>query len=237
MVSGQVVLSVVIPVFNEAGAIRDVVAAWDDAVAGLAVPYEIRVYDDGSRDATSALLAGLARERPHVVALRHENRGHGPTILRGYHEARGEWVFQVDGDDEMPAAAFPRLWARRDEADLVLGYRVGRVQSPARRVVSAASRGTVRVLFGRGVHDVNVPYRLYRRRALDALLPLVPADTFAPNVALAGLAIRRGFRVVELPVPHRHRVAGTSSLGSWRLWRSAIRAMAQTVRIAWTAAS
>jgi glycosyltransferase involved in cell wall biosynthesis len=231
--AGDLVLSVVIPVFDEAGAIRRVVSTWDDELGRLAIPYEIRVYDDGSRDQTGALLAVLARERPHVVALGHTNRGHGPTILRGYHEARGTWVFQVDGDDEMPASAFPGLWARRDQADLVLGYRVGRTQSLARRIVSGVSRATVRLLFGRGIRDVNVPYRLYRRSALQTLLPLIPDDTFAPNVALAGLAIRRGLRVVEMPVPHRQRVAGASSLGSWRLWRSAARALGQTVHIAW----
>ena len=139
--AGDLVLSVVIPVFNEAGAVRRVVSTWDDELGRLAIPYEIRVYDDGSRDQTGALLAELARERPHVVALGHANRGHGPTILRGYHEAGGTWVFQVDGDDEMPAAAFPDLWARRDQADLVLGYRVGRSQSLARRIVSGVSRG------------------------------------------------------------------------------------------------
>jgi len=226
------VLSVVVPVFNEAGAIRQVVSAWDDELARLGVPYEIRVYDDGSRDETGALLAELARDRPSVLALGHANRGHGPTILRGYHEARGAWIFQVDGDDEMPASAFPELWARREQADLVLGYRVGRSQSLARRIVSGVSRATVRLLFGRGVRDVNVPYRLYRRSALQALLPLIPADTFAPNVALAGLAIRRGLRVLEMPVQHRQRAVGSSSLGSWGLWRSAARALGQTVHIA-----
>src|SRR5438445_3120274 len=94
-------LTVVMPAYNEAGAIREVVGGWDRQLGSLGVRYEIRVYDDGSRDGTGDLIAALAREHPTVAAVRQTNRGHGPTILRGYHEARGEWVFQTDSDDEI----------------------------------------------------------------------------------------------------------------------------------------
>jgi glycosyltransferase involved in cell wall biosynthesis len=225
-------LSVVIPAYDEEGAIRSVVTSWDDELRALQIEYEIRVYDDGSRDGTGPLLEALARERPCVVAVRQANRGHGPTILRGYREARGAWVFQVDGDDEMPAAAFPALWQRRDEADVVLGYRVERVSPPARRLITAASRWTVRLLFGAGVRDVNTPYRLFRRDALARLLAAVPEDAFAPNVILAGLAVRWGLRVLELPVPHRGRRTGKSTIMRAALWRAAALAFVQTVGVA-----
>src|SRR5438128_21040 len=78
-------------------------------------------------------------------------------------------------DDEMSAASFPDVWQRRD-ADLVLGYRVGRESPRVRRIVTAVSRWTVRCLFGAGVRDVNTPYRLYRHTLLTRLLPLVPPD-------------------------------------------------------------
>src|SRR5262245_42027951 len=225
-------LSVVMPAYNEAGTIGDVVTAWDDELAGLDVPYEIRVYDDGSRDATGEILARAARERPHVSAIRQPNRGHGPTVLRGYHEARGEWVFQVDSDDEVPATAFQELWGRRANADLVLGRRDGRQAPPGRRVITAVSRWVVRLCFGGGVHDVNTPYRLYRRSALAALLPAVPGDAFAPNVILSGLAVRAGLRIVEIPVPNRGRRVGGSSIVRLRLWRAAARSLVETVRVA-----
>jgi len=156
-------LTVVMPAYNEAGAIREVVTAWDRQLGTLGVPYEIRVYDDGSRDGTGDLLAALGRERPAVAAIRQANRGHGPTILRGYREARGEWVFQTDSDDEMGPESFPLVWQRRHDADVVLGYRDGRASPPARRLVTAVARWTVRLGFGARVRDPNAPYRLYRR--------------------------------------------------------------------------
>ena len=234
-VAEALLLTLVMPAYNEEATIGDVVVGWDDALGALDVPYELRIYDDGSRDATGPLLERVARERPRVVAVRQANAGHGPTILRGYHEARGEWVFQVDSDDEMRPEAFPALWSRRDGADLVLGYRTGRSAPIGRRIITAIAGSTVRLLFGRRVHDVNTPFRLYRRSALTRLLAMVPAETFAPNVILTGLALRAGLRVVEVPVPHHIRRAGTSSIVRWRLWRAAARSFAQTLGAAWRA--
>lgn len=225
-------LSVVVPVYDEEGAVAAVVEGWDAMLRDLGVAYELRVYDDGSRDGTAAILDRLAPAHPALVVVHQTNRGHGPTVLRGYAEATGTFVFQVDGDDEMPPSAFPELWARRDAADLVLGIRVEREQPAGRALISAVSRLAVRLLFGRGVTDVNVPYRLHRRDALRRLLPLVPPDTFAPNVILAGLALRAGLRVLEVPVAHQTRRTGATSFGSWRMWKTAARAMGQTVAVA-----
>lgn len=232
----DLVLSLVMPAYNEEGAIREVVTAWDRQLASLQVDYELRVYDDGSRDTTGDILETLARELPHVVAIRQANRGHGPTILRGYREARGHWVLQVDSDDEMDPSVFPDMWERRD-ADLVIGYRVGRKSPFARKVITTVSYWTVRLLFGAGVRDVNIPYRLYRREMLADLLPRVPPEAFAPNVILAGLALRRGRRVAEVPVPYRERRSGTSHIVRWRMWRAAATSFAQTVGVALRAGS
>jgi len=228
-------LTVVIPLYNEEGAARTVVAGWDDLLTSLGIDYELRAYDDGSLDSTSSILDELTRDRPRVVAVRQSNRGHGPTILRGYREARGEWVFQVDGDDEMSPASFPAFWKERDQADLVIGYRSDREAPIGRRIISAVSRIAVRLLFGGAVRDVNVPYRLYRTRALTEMLSMIPPETFAPNVILVGLAVSRGLRIVELPVPHQKRRTGESSLGRISMWRCAARAFWQTLTVAFHA--
>ncbi len=226
----RITLSVVMPAHEEAEAIRGVVTAWDAELAALGVPYEIRVYDDGSRDATADLLAAAAREREHVRVIRQPNRGHGPTILRGYHEAEGDWVFQTDSDGEIDAEVFPTLWERRADADLVVGWRLDRRAPLTRRLLTRLSRWTVRLCFGPGVRDPNAPYRLFRGAALARILPAVPATVFAPNVILSGLAIRHGLRIVEVPVPHRGRDPGTRRTA--RVWRNAVRSLRETVSVA-----
>ena len=157
-------LALVLPAFDEAPRVGDVLAEWDGALAGLGIDYEIHVYDDGSRDATPEILAACAGRSPRLRVTRQANRGHGPTVLRGYREAAAEWIAQADADGEIPAAAFAALWERRRSADLVLGRRTGRPQRAARRAVSAVARAAVRVLGGgAGAADVNVPFRLLRR--------------------------------------------------------------------------
>jgi glycosyltransferase involved in cell wall biosynthesis len=190
------------------------------------------VYDDGSTDKTGAVLRDLTVHIPRLVVISQTNRGHGPTILRGYREARGEWVFQTDSDGEIPAAPFRELWARRTAYDLLLGYRSRRRLAPARRIVTYGSRLAVWALFGSAVRDVNSPFRLVRREWLHATLPRMPADAFAPNVILAGLAARGRLRIHEQPVPYRARPTGKGSLVASRLWRGACRSLIETVAVA-----
>jgi glycosyltransferase involved in cell wall biosynthesis len=223
---------VVIPACNEEGAIQKVVESWDQRLGALGIEYELRVYDDGSKDDTGNVLEALARQRPRLVPVRQTNRGHGPTILRGYREARGEWIFQVDGDDELPADAFPAFWQGREAMDVVQGYRTDRRSPVSRRLLSAGARAVLRILFGGSVRDANVPYRLYRRSALRELLDSVPEGALTPNIVLSGLTLRRGLRIRELPVPHRPRRTGSPSLARLRIWRFAFRALGQTAVVA-----
>ena len=228
-------LTLVFPVYNEEAGIAIVLEDWHASLESLGVTFEIRAYDDGSTDGSHECLRALEGRLPHLVVEHHSNRGHGPTILRGYREARGRYVAQCDSDGEFQASCFERLWCRREDAVLVVGRRVGRRQIWARRTVSAVSRGATRLLFGRGVRglDVNSPLRLMRRRWLRAALAVLDADTFAPNVLLTGFAARDG-GVLQVEVECVGRQWGDDSLGSrplgsWSLWRAAARALKQTV--------
>lgn len=214
-----------VPVHNEAAVVGVVLGAWIAVVDRLAIDHELRVYDDGSDDDTPRILEALAARAPRLQVYRHANIGHGPTILRGYREARGAWVFQLDSDDETGPEHFEDLWRRRQGYDLLLGCRADRPASMQRRLVTRAARVAVRLLFGRGITDVNTPYRLVRASALARLLPRIPPHAFAPNVLLSGWAVRQGWRIYERPIPCRARSAGRGSLRGWRLWRAAARGL------------
>jgi glycosyltransferase involved in cell wall biosynthesis len=222
-------LTIVMPVYNEETAVAPVIAAWTAEMQRLGLDYRISVYDDGSADGTGAILDELVRYDPRLVVVHQANRGHGPTVLRGYREARGEWVFQVDSDGEMSADAFAALWQRREAFDLLIGSRADRRAPVMRRLVTGVSRLTVRTLFGAGIHDVNSPYRLFRGTALQALVARLPGEPFAPNVILAGLAVRAGLRIGEWPVPCGERKGGRGSLNLRRLVQGAARSFVETV--------
>jgi glycosyltransferase involved in cell wall biosynthesis len=228
-------LTVVMPVYNERESIAAVVRDWCATLRELGVAFTLAVYDDGSTDGTAAVLEQLTAELPELELTRQSNRGHGPTVLRGYREARGEWVAQSDSDGEIAAAEFPALWARRAEHDLILGRRTGRDQSVARKLLSRLARRLTRLAFGAGVEDVNTPCRLMRRAPLQALLAELPETLFAPNVALSGLAIVRGLRRLELPVRFETRRFGAGTLQSFRIARVALRCGRETLAVAWRA--
>jgi len=223
----------VIPFYNEEALAHEVIVEWLETLEALRVSFELRLYDDGSGDRTPEILEQLAAGDPRVIVVRQANRGHGPTILRGYRDAQGEWIFQADGDGEVDPGDLGRLWELRDRADLVLGRRIGRPAAVERTVVTAAARLAVRWLYGGQLHDTNVPFRLMRRSAVIPLLAMLPEHPFAPNVLICGLAGRAGLRLREVPVDFRPRRAEPARLRRGRLWVNALRVGRDAVLVAW----
>ena len=226
-------LTVVMPVYNEEASLGACGRSWADTLDGLGIDYRLLIVNDGSKDSTPDVLADLATH-PRVTGVTKDNEGHGPTILRGYRlaVATSTWVFQVDSDDEIPAAAFTEVWQAREGVDAVFGIRTGRGQSADRKLISKVAALTARVLLKGRVTDVNVPYRLMRADALRPVLAALPADTFAPNVVIAGALGRDSGRFAEVPVPHQDRAAGEVSIVGWGAIKAAMRSFRQTVRLA-----
>lgn len=222
-------LILVMPVYNEAECVAGVVEKWRDSFQDLGINAELLVLNDGSKDDTAQTLERFADD-PHVTVINKPNSGHGPTILQGYRQAvkRADWVFQVDSDDEMQPDQFGEFWKRRDKYDAIFGIRWHREQDAGRRVLSAGSRVLVRALFGRGVRDVNVPYRLMRADKLTPVVAAIPDDTFAPNLLISGVLGRQVRRVTNRNVLHENRKTGTVSLKSSKLWKIAFKSGTQT---------
>lgn len=226
-------LCAVMPVYNEEEIVGEVAESWLGVLDSLGIDYELVAIVDGATDSSEQVLRAVAERHPRLVVDVKANRGHGPTILRGYRRGvvTADWVFQTDSDDEMPAASFGDLWGLRHNVDAVIGIRTSRNQSPGRRAITRAARLTARVAFGCRLADVNCPYRLMRSSALAPLLVPIPDDTFAPNVVLSGMLARSGARIAEVPVPHHDRTTGVVSILGWRALRAALRSFGQTVRL------
>ena len=159
-------LCVVIPVYNEQDVIAAVLEKWDSMLKSLAIDYEIRPYNDGSKDNSLSVMRDVAARIGNAITVKDKtNGGHGHTILVGYREATEDgfdWVFQVDSDDEMGPEKFSELWARKDDYDFLVGRREGRIQTLSRKAISFVSRLCVRLFYGKSIWDVNTPYRLMR---------------------------------------------------------------------------
>ena len=226
-------LAIVIPVYNEQGAIGGVLQKWLKMLDEIKVHYVIFALNDGSKDNSLEILRNYSARFPdRIIAIDKLNSGHGPTILMGYRKAAQEgydWVFQIDSDDEMGPEEFPVLWGKRNEFDFLVGYRKGRRQAFSRRMVSWVSRCVVRLFYGKTIWDVNTPYRLMRVSWFAKTVMSRPDQTCAPNVIISGVASRAGCRRLEIPVPQHDRVTGVVSIKKWKLLKAAFRSFVQTI--------
>lgn len=224
-------LVVVVPAYGVGDGLRAVVARWITLLDGLGMSYAIHIYNDGSRDHTGAVLDELARIHPAVQAHHQANRGHGPTVLQGYLDhAKVPWIFQIDSDDEMGPSYFPALWRARHDFDLLCGYRVKREIAAYRRAISAVGAWSMRWLFGRGMRDVNVPYRLMRMACFRPYLTLIPRPTISPNTLLAGASGWGRMRILEVPVEERPQARAERPRKTWGWARVAVLSFLQSLQ-------
>jgi glycosyltransferase involved in cell wall biosynthesis len=213
-------LSIVVPCHNEEANLRPLVAAIHEAVDPLGIAYEIVITDDASTDASWDVLVALAGEDRRVRAQRFaRNCGESAASWAGMQAARGRCLITLDADLQNDPAEMPRFLAALEHADCVCGTRSGtRGEGDGwLRVVSSRVANRVRIwLSGDTITDAGCTYRAFRRECLTRVRVFRGVHRFLPT--LIGMD---GFRVVEIPVVNRPRLAGRSHYGVWnRLFAS-----------------
>jgi glycosyltransferase involved in cell wall biosynthesis len=191
-------VSVVVPAYNEADVIGELVAA----LAASDPWREIIVVDDGSGDGTAARAAAAG-----AVVLRHPyNKGNGAAVKSGIRHATGEFVLIIDGDGQHPPDVARRLVSRLGEFDLVIGARTASTQaSLARRIGNALLNGLAGYLTGRAIPDLTSGYRGARREYLREFLHLLPNGFSTPTTTTLAF-IKAGYNVTFEPIEARARI-------------------------------
>jgi hypothetical protein len=134
-------------------------------------------------------------------------------------------VLQVDSDRQFDLDDFWRLWDARSDAELVVGVRQSR-QGPRHRVLLARLLSLlVSVLIGARLSDPNTPFRVFRRSLWQELEPLFPREPLIPSILLSTAAALASRRIAEVPVRHRPRRHGRSSLRRGHLLVFCLRAL------------
>ncbi|MEY3774565.1 MAG: hypothetical protein RLZZ129_1345 [Verrucomicrobiota bacterium] len=204
-------LSVVIPFHNEAGNAAALLTELRDALERIGVAAEIIGVDDGSTDSTLEILAATAQGRPLVRIIRFEtNRGQAAALWAGLHGARGRWIATLDGDGQNPPHELLRLWQHKDEADMIVGLRQSRRDSWLRIAMSRTANRVRQFLLNDGVNDTGCSLKLFKRPVIGSFVPFRTLYSFMPAFARAA-----GWKVIEIPVAHRPRLAGRSHYGLW----------------------
>lgn len=204
-------LSLILPAYNEAAGIAETVLEADDALGKFARDYEIIVVDDGSRDATATIVAGLAVSRPHIKVVQHEtNRGYGAALRTGFEAARGDLIAFTDADGQFDLADLEKLVALTGQAPIAVGYRVDRQDPAQRRFYSWGYNQIVRRMLGTRVRDCDCALKVFRRKALEQLLP--DSEQFFVNTEMLTRARQLHLAVAEIGVRHRARRHGSSKV-------------------------
>ena len=169
-------LSVVIPMFNEEGALPALVARLRPALAGIGAAYEVVAVDDGSTDKTAALLQDFRAGWPELRVVRlRRNSGHQAALTAGLHRAVGAYVVSIDADLQDPPEKIAEMLdlARAEDLDIVYGVRTDRsTDTGFKRRTAGVYYWLMRRLVGDRIPSQAGDFRLLSRQAVDALKEL-----------------------------------------------------------------
>jgi dolichol-phosphate mannosyltransferase len=208
-------LDVVIAAHNEVGSIEALI---DEVLLHAAPLVEPRlvICEDGSTDGTPDLLRRLAALRPIALLSSPERRGYAAAMIAGLREARTPWILTLDGDGQCAPEGFALLWSARHRTDIVRGVRRPR-QDPSARLLMSKAFGTLhRALFQTSLADPSSPFVLMRRAAVRPLLERLGTLPNGFWWEFAARAQRERLRSVDVVVPHRPRLGGSSRAFPWR---------------------
>jgi glycosyltransferase involved in cell wall biosynthesis len=210
-------ITVVAPVFNE----RDNLSPLVDELLAVLRPtptrFEIVLIDDGSRDGSSEAIDALAAAHPEVRGLHFRaNCGQTAAFDAGFKAARGAVVVTIDADLQNDPRDIPSLLQALQGNDAAVGIRTERRDGVLRRVASKIANAVRNRVSGDDIIDTGCSLKAFRVDALRGIKLWNGMHRFLPT-----LIKLEGGSVVQVPVNHRPRLAGTSKYGVWnRVFRS-----------------
>ena len=212
-------LSVVIPAFNEAASLEELLDELTPVLEKQGRGWEIILVDDGSRDDTTRVIVSLSEGSAdvHGVIL-GAHQGKAAALAAGFKASAGRIIVTLDADmQDDPRDLHRFLETIETGFDLVCGWKRPRRDPWLRRLSSRVFNTLTSMLLGPRLHDHNCGFKAYRREVLEEVTLYGDLHRFATFLAHA-----RGFRVTEVTVNHRPRRHGASRYGVERVWRGAL---------------
>jgi len=232
-------LTVVLPTFNEAANLADLVhSLWALPLPGLGIV----VIDDASPDGTGRIADELAAEQPARLQVIHRlgKEGLGTAYVQGFRRAlaeSAEVIVQMDADFSHSPDYLPRFVEDLRDYDLVVGSRYvpgGKLDEhweKGRVLLSAWANAYARVILGIHVKDATAGFKAWRRSTLLGLgLERIRSNGYIFQVEMAYVTERLGYRVLESPIYFEDRRIGHSKMtipvkveAVWRVWEVGLR--------------
>ena len=204
--------SIVIPAYNESARIPGTLRSVVECVRASGWPAEIIVVDDGSKDATAEVVRAIAADAPEIRLVQNPgNRGKGYSVRNGLLQALGEIVMFTDADLSAPIEEAERLFAAiADGADIAIGSRwLERTRQTIRQPLyrqffGRCFNGVTRAVMGLPFADTQCGFKAFTRTAAQTVFQLQTIDRWGFDPEILFIALKRGFRIDEVPVSWAH---------------------------------
>jgi glycosyltransferase involved in cell wall biosynthesis len=199
-----IMVSVVVPAFNEEEAVSLVLDDIITVMEPLGIPYELIVVDDGSTDRTRA----ICEARPQVTVISHSrNRGNGAARTTGVKAARGRYIIMTDADGTYPISAFPQMIEELAHCDMVIGAREREMgtlkwlRSLAKEFIKALASYMTQTR----IPDLNSGLRAMKKELVLEFLPILPTThSWVSTITMAFLS--SGYAVKWIPIAYYKRI-------------------------------
>jgi glycosyltransferase involved in cell wall biosynthesis len=211
-------ISVVTPIYNEAGNLVRLHGELSEVLRKIGVEYEVIAVNDGSTDGSLKVMSELARTDPRFKVLDFRmNRGQTAALMAGLDHATGDMIITIDSDLENDPADIPLLVAKLDEGyEVVSGWRKNRWKGKwlSRKLPSICANWMISRITGVRLHDYGCILKAYRLEVISGVSLYGEMHRFIP-----AYASWKGARVAEIIVSHRPRSYGRSNYGLSRMFK------------------
>ena len=203
-------LSVIIPAYNEERRLPKTLEQVFSFLAEQDYEAEVIIVENGSKDQTLKIAREFSANLPNLYVLHNEQAGKGKAVKRGMLEARGEYRIFCDADLSMPIEEVARFLPPHSDADIVIASRevegAVRYDEPHQRhLTGRVFNFIIRLLAIPGIHDTQCGFKGFRADAAEDLFSHQSIEGWAFDVEILYIALMRGYKIVELPIPWYYR--------------------------------
>ncbi len=206
-------ISFVLPALNEEQNLELLVQEIIGHCSAKELPFEIIIVNDGSTDKTGSIADALAAHYKTVLPIHHDrNQGYGKSLRDGFAAGRYEYLFFTDADRQFRITGLDSFlpWMEGGKADMVIGYRIDRKDTPRRRFLAWCFNRLARILFSIRYRDIDCAFKLIKNTVFRSLQ--LTSDGFLFNTELLAKAQIKQYTIVQLGVEHFPRSGGNSTV-------------------------
>jgi glycosyltransferase involved in cell wall biosynthesis len=218
-------LSIVSPVFNEAGNLESFIKEIREVLPELDVgETEVIFVDDSSTDNSWELIQKIARREPDILGIKFQkNAGQASALLAGLKAAKGDYVLTIDSDLQHPIKLIPSFWQLRHSAHVISGRQIERKEGYLKRTLSKLFYRILQKISGYSIESNVGDFRLFSRSALDQVL-----GVSEQNQVIRFTIARLGIPGIVIPFKAEARQWGKSKFTFGKMTNLAINSILAT---------